>query len=371
MLLLEAGGGEATCGILYLASFLRRHGVEAFVRLTDGDATDEAMKASLAGLVSRVRPAIVGISLKWYHHVHRALVVARILREVDPELIIVAGGNTASSFWRELMQLDAFDHVILGDGEAPLLALCRGDAAPPNAVCRAAAGSLVAPRFDYVQDASSGELFYSHCSELFLSEADLRSFSGWIAPGKGCDQTCLYCGGSRAAQESAFGRGQPFLRAEALTRRDHEELLEIAWQLRYDFPGGSSLHLVPIWKALDLTRHSATYFLWGAPQRGLVEALSETFARAYLVLDIGCFSETQRRGLTDRGLLKRCPSSQTLLEVVDACRRHGNLRLEVSGIAGLPLTSRRALDEESALSGRTSSASWRACVPRRRRRCLT
>jgi hypothetical protein len=33
VLLLGGGRGEATCGILYLAGFLRRNGVEAAVRL--------------------------------------------------------------------------------------------------------------------------------------------------------------------------------------------------------------------------------------------------------------------------------------------------------------------------------------------------
>src|ERR1044072_9518862 len=35
VLLLGAGTGEATCGSLYLAGYLRRGGIEAFVRLYD------------------------------------------------------------------------------------------------------------------------------------------------------------------------------------------------------------------------------------------------------------------------------------------------------------------------------------------------
>jgi len=68
-----------------------------------------------------------------------------------------------------------------------------------------------------------------------------------------------------------------------------------------------------------------------------------------MVLDIGCFSELQRRELMARGLLKPCPSDRELLEVIDTCRRLGNLELEISGIAGLPFASAATLDQERRL----------------------
>ncbi|MGQ0508715.1 MAG: hypothetical protein ACT4TC_25725, partial [Myxococcaceae bacterium] len=46
----------ATCGILYLASYLRPAGIEAYVRLYDGEETEEAVRESLAALIQRVRP---------------------------------------------------------------------------------------------------------------------------------------------------------------------------------------------------------------------------------------------------------------------------------------------------------------------------
>src|SRR5689334_22020205 len=88
VLLVGAGNGEATCGILYLAGYLRRHGIEAYVRLFDSDESEEEIRASMALLVSHVRPRLVGISLKWFHHVARARLVARAVREGDPEIRI-------------------------------------------------------------------------------------------------------------------------------------------------------------------------------------------------------------------------------------------------------------------------------------------
>ncbi len=356
VLLLGAGTGEATCGILYLASYLRRNGLEAYVRLHDADETDAEVAASLAALVARVRPRVVGISLKWFHHVHRALLIARTLRQLDPALRIVVGGNTAAWYWQDVAAWDCVDHVILGDGEQPLLALCRGDATVPNCTTRGPDGKVHRAPFGYVQAEGSGDSYYSHFDELFLSQLDRHSFSGWVAPGKGCSENCVYCGGGRGQQQASFGRAKSFLRSVESVRADHLAIVPEAWQLRYDFSGGSAEFLTQAWQGLDLSRHATTYFLWGVPPPTLIDALARTFGRVFMVLDIGCFSELQRVELMRRGLLKPCPTDRQLFATVEACRRHPNLELEVCGIAGLPFTSARALAQELKLVERLHAA---------------
>lgn len=350
VLLVGAGTGEATCGILYLASYLRRGGVEAFVRLYDGDETEAEVMRSFESLVSRVRPKLVGISLKWFHHVDRALLIARTLRKIDPAIRIVVGGNSASYWWRELNAYDCIDHIVLGDGELPLLAICNGDPSPPNCVTRDPDGRPRRLPLAYVQRATNTEdIYYSHFNELFLSQMDLNSFSGWVAPGKGCGENCLYCGGARGNQKAAFGRAKPFLRSEESVRRDHQEIAGRTWQMRYDFAGSTAEFLGSTWAGVDLSRHCCTYFLWGVPRVELVEALSRTFQRIYMVIDIGCFSEQQRLEQMGRGLLKPCAKDRELLDVIDACRRHANVEIEISGIGGLPFASKATLEEELRL----------------------
>src|SRR6185295_8241993 len=278
VLLLGAGSGEATCGILYLASYLRRHGVEAYVQLDDDGGTERRLEA----LMARVRPKLVGISLKWFHHVAGARRLARAVRKIDPGARIVLGGNSATFWWRDLVQWDCVDFVALGDGEVPLRSLCRGDPSPPNVVTRDAPhDSGGAPALSYVQGADSRDVFYSHFDELFLSQLDLHSFSGWVAPGKGCSENCLYCSGTRGLQNATFGRADPFLRPEECVRADHREIVPRTWQLRYDFAGSTAAFLERTWEGVDLTRHSTTYFLWGVPPPELAETLSRRFQRAY------------------------------------------------------------------------------------------
>jgi hypothetical protein len=347
VLLVGAGTGEATCGILYLAGYLRRNGIEAYVRLYDGDESEAEVARSLESLVAHVKPRLVGISLKWFHHLARALLIAKTLRAIDPEVQIALGGNTASYFWQDLLAWDCVDHVVLGDGELPLLALSRGDPSPPNVVSRGA--SIARAPLKYVQGSAISDVYYSHFDEIFLSQLDLHSFSGWVAPGKGCGENCLYCGGTRGMQKATFGRATPFLRPEEAVQKDHREIAPRTWQMRYDFAGSTAEFLERAWGGVDLSRHSTTYFLWGVPPPALATTLSRTFERVYMVLDIGCFSELQRQEQLRRGLLKPCPSDAELFDVIDACRRHPNLELEISGIAGLPYASARSLEQERAL----------------------
>ncbi|QAT85114.1 B12-binding domain-containing protein [Corallococcus coralloides] len=350
VLLVGAGTGEATCGILYLASYLRRGGIEAFVRLWDGDESAGEVTQSFERLIARVRPKLIGISLKWFHHVDRALLIARTIRKIDPSIRIVVGGNSASYWWKELSGYDCIDHVILGDGEVPLLALCNGEEAPPNVVTRTPDGRPRRLPLAYVQRATNTQdVYYSHFNELFLSQMDAHSFSGWVAPGKGCGENCLYCGGARGNQKADFGRAKPFLRAEENVRKDHQEIASRTWQMRYDFAGSTAEFLGSTWAGVDLSRHCCTYFLWGVPRVELVQALAETFQRIYMVIDIGCFSEQQRLEQMSKGLLKPCAKDRELLDVIESVRRHPNVEVEISGIGGLPFTNRERLAEELRL----------------------
>jgi hypothetical protein len=350
VLLLGAGTGEATCGILYVASYLRRGGVEAFVRLTDDDATEEELERSLSGLLAHVKPRVVGLSLKWFHHLARLEVMAKLIKRLDASIEIAVGGNSATYWWKELLGWSCIDHVVLGDGEAPMLALCRGEADAPNVLSRGKGGAVPdkAP-MKYVQSTASTDVYYSHFDELFLSQLDRHSFSGWVAPGKGCGENCLYCAGTRGLQKATFGRAKPFLRPVECVVADHREVVPRTWQLRYDFAGSTAAFLEECWGELDLSKHSTTYFLWGVPPPELAETLSRRFGRVYMVLDIGCFSETQRLETMKKGLLKPCPTNAELMEVIERCQKLPNLQLEVSGIAGLPYANHLTLAQEKKL----------------------
>src|SRR5690242_20039697 len=96
VLLLGAGPGVATNGLTYLASYLRRHGVEVYARPHDTAYDLDELERRLHLLLERVRPGVVGISLKWFLHMHRGLRMASVIKAHDPEIQVVFGGDTAS-----------------------------------------------------------------------------------------------------------------------------------------------------------------------------------------------------------------------------------------------------------------------------------
>ena len=113
------------------------------------------------------RPRLARIDLQWYEHSCGALDLARVLKDVYPNVPVVLGGLTASYYADEI--LSAFpqvDIIVRGDAEEPLRRLgrvsCAEDSAParaglaaiPNIAYRDGNGRVVQNQLSYVASAS-------------------------------------------------------------------------------------------------------------------------------------------------------------------------------------------------------------------------
>ncbi|RLG48683.1 MAG: TIGR04190 family B12-binding domain/radical SAM domain protein, partial [Thermoproteota archaeon] len=73
-------------------------------------------------LLSRVEADVFGIDLHWMVHAHGALEVARIVKELHPDSLVVLGGLSATYYWREVMEGHPYvDAVLRGDSTEPLM----------------------------------------------------------------------------------------------------------------------------------------------------------------------------------------------------------------------------------------------------------
>nr|UXE46073.1 hypothetical protein Hi04_10k_c5591_00013 [uncultured bacterium] len=359
VLLLGAGTGLATSGLLYLASYLRQHGVEAYARPLDTAPSLAELERRTVALLERVRPRLVGISLKWFLHLHRGIHLARVVKAFDPDICVVLGGDTASHYYQELVQCDGVDAVVRGDGEAPLLALTR-DLTHPNVWRRGqrpaplrSLGNLYAQRRDADDSSLEG------LDSIFLCEADRYYVPPFVVGGKGCSQGCLYCGGARSAQQENFGRPRSFMRPIERVRADVVELMRRAYTLVYDFSdhplADPSVELERLWTGLDLSRSGILYYAWRVPPPKFVELLSRTHESVTLGLDFGCFSERQRRALGQAHALKPLPDDREFLELIELTANYSNVKVRVSGVAGLPGLTLADLEQEAALIERVLS----------------
>jgi hypothetical protein len=153
-------------GFLTMAGYLQERGMEvrianvALRMLTD-------KRFDVRRFLARQKPRLIGIDLHWMPHCHGAIEIARIAKEVHPDVPVIFGGLSSTYFHEELLAYPEIDYVLRGDSTEPplhqlLLALQGGArrgplAAIPNLTWRDADGkvrvnplSFVPQTLDYV-----------------------------------------------------------------------------------------------------------------------------------------------------------------------------------------------------------------------------
>ncbi|WP_040758938.1 cobalamin B12-binding domain-containing protein [Ruminiclostridium papyrosolvens] len=134
ILLLGSTPGSATIGILYIASYLKRNGISVYCKYNNLDVDYKSLKADLKKLISEIKPEIVGVSIKWFPHISRGLEICKIIKEISCNIEVVVGGNTSTIYNKEFIENDYVDYVVCGDGEVPLLKICKGEDSIPNCI---------------------------------------------------------------------------------------------------------------------------------------------------------------------------------------------------------------------------------------------
>ncbi|MGO9930259.1 MAG: TIGR04190 family B12-binding domain/radical SAM domain protein [Steroidobacteraceae bacterium] len=218
-------------GFLTIASFLHDRGLS--VRIVNlALRMMNSRRFDVPRFLARQKPKAVGIDLHWLPHAHGALEVARIVKEMHPEVPVIMGGLSSSYFHRELIGYPQVDYVLRGDStEQPvhqlLLALKSG--APvdkiPNLTWKDSAGVHVNPltfvpgSLDYV------DLRPDLMVEMVMRYRDLEStlpFNGWwnnpitaVFTVKGCAFECVTCGSSHTTCTHLTKRQKPVYRSPA------------------------------------------------------------------------------------------------------------------------------------------------------------
>lgn len=335
---------------LQLASYLRQQGLAVWVEPLVGSD----WRQRLARTIENHRPRWAAISCKWWDTVFGAVEVARQIRQHHPEVRLVTGGQTATSFAEELIARTPFDAVITGDAEVPLTQLAQGDPRC-NAVLRRDEGSLRLPQL-YIQGRQQEALqLVPDLTEI--APPELLFQAGFTAPfvwtGKGCQSACSYCSGSAFGQKKLFGRTGYSYRPFDSVLADMQALAP--WTRRavmFDFdpvaePQREQYYL-DLARELPARHYHAAFYCWTLPTREFIAQVSELFASVIISLDAQCYSEPLRYRLALRNQLKPFASDLQLLDRLECMRRFPNVHGVVYGILGLQ--SETAYDVERAES---------------------
>jgi B12-binding domain/radical SAM domain protein len=217
-------------GFLTMANYLEAHGKRVRIcnlalRMLDDGRFD------VPRFLAAQRPKLIGIDLHWMPHAHGALEVAKICKEVHPEVPVVLGGLSASYFQRELIERPEVDFVLRGDStEEPLRMLVEvltegGELADiPNLSWRDGAGGVHQNELRYIPMTLDGvDVRPDLLVEMALRYRDIKGvlpFQGWlrnpttmVLPLKGCAYQCVTCGSSARTCEVLTKRSEPVFRS--------------------------------------------------------------------------------------------------------------------------------------------------------------
>lgn len=339
VLLLGDTPGMATTGLLYMASYLRRHGIETRCQFTDANWTFESLKTNIEMLLKEINPKIVGVSMKWFLHIARVLEICKMVKEYSPHIEIVVGGNTAAYYWEQIIQSPYIDYIIRGDGERPLLEICKGAHFIPNCIYKKD-GKIIENPITYVQDeTSSPEIYLSHLDEIMLSKYDSIFGTFFVYTQKGCLMNCLYCAGCRHVQKNIFNRSKLLIRDPGEVRKDIAAAREYASNFKFDFDVADKNLLDYCQRMLagiDLSSHFCTITNLIPPNPRLIEFINKTFKYVYWNLDLASLSQRHRDELFSLGLVKPQPSDKDIISFLDECEKYENCEFIINLIAGLP-----------------------------------
>jgi B12-binding domain/radical SAM domain protein len=216
-------------GFLTIASYLHDRGMR--VRIVNlALRMMNSRRFDVPRFLARQKPKAIGIDLHWMPHAHGALEVARIAKELHPDVPIVMGGLSSTYFHRELIAYPQVDYVLRGDSTEPplhqlLIALEQGQPLDriANLTWKDAKGihvnplSFVPTTLDYV------DLRPDLMVDMVLRYRDLEStlpFNGWwnnpittVFTVKGCAFECVTCGSSHTSCTHLTKRQKPVYRS--------------------------------------------------------------------------------------------------------------------------------------------------------------
>jgi B12-binding domain/radical SAM domain protein len=218
-------------GFLTIAGYLKQQGLQVrIVNLGLRMLTDPKfdVRAFLAGL----RPKAIGIDLHWMPHCHGAIEIARLAKQVHPDVPVLFGGLSSTYFHEQLMEYPEVDFVLRGDSTEPplhqlLVALAQGgplDQIPnltwrDNGEVRVNPLSFVPKTLDYI------DVYPELLIEMAIRYRDFASvlpFNGWlrnpttmVLPLKGCAFECVTCGSSASTCAHMTLRRKPVFRSPA------------------------------------------------------------------------------------------------------------------------------------------------------------
>jgi len=317
-------------GLLGLADFLRQQGHSANV-IHLGVERYVSQGIDFAEIVSRYRPALIGLDLHWHFQAYDVIEVARQIKRIHPEIGILLGGFTASAFAEEILrEFDCVDFIIRGDAEEPIASLAASYPSQdytqvPNLAYRKE-GAIHLNQISFVaQSTVMNSICFTDFSLMKDHQVFTDLFSNYlimdgISPksqnllfhwkrsypvllGRGCTHRCFFCGGSAEAQKIINNRHRVAMRSLPSIVDSIRDLDRYGFELAiFAFdpfpPAQSEPYYLDLFERIRELGTAMSFEMerWFLPTRAFLQKFRECLGPdSYITLSPGSHDETLRR----------------------------------------------------------------------------
>ncbi|MEW5947429.1 MAG: radical SAM protein [bacterium] len=289
-------------GFFSIADLLNRNGIPCEI-VNLGVEYDLDPRFDVAGYVVSNGVSLVGADLHWYLHSHSAIELCRRIKK-ETRARTVLGGYTASCFAEEIIRNHReVDAVVRGEGEIPFLLLAEKMPASdpdlstvPGVTSRAPDG---APRSAPPRRCSREELDsfdfaavehlknWRHYTRISPGSPVIQYTNTprpidhvfYVFTGRGCSQSCPYCGGSNASYRTAAGGAGPIFRDPERVVAEMKKLRSLGVRFFYfefdPYPAGDPYY-VRLFNRIREERLDVgvNFGAWSLPSRELADAFA-------------------------------------------------------------------------------------------------
>lgn len=342
-------------GFTSMAGYLERYGYTVrIVNLANRMVVDPHFDVDKK--IRRLKARAFGIDLHWMPHAHGSIEIARLVKRYHPQTPIIFGGLSATYFAEDLLRgYPAIDFVLRGDSIEPPLAqfietLRQGQtdfAAIPNLAWRRGDDVILNP-LSYVPETldivdvpdyryTMRSVFkYGHFRDALPYRDWVQYPNTMVLTVRGCTQSCLLCGGSRAAYRLTSERQQVALRSPATLSRDIRFIQRFSRApifLIGDIRQGGADYVQALFAQLETMslRNDLVFELFQAADDVFFHRLQEAVPRYSLEITLES-SNPKTRQLNG----KFVASNKQLLKTLQAALTHGCKKIDLFFMVGLP-----------------------------------
>ena len=347
-------------GFLTMANYLESRGLK--VRIVNlalrmmNDASFDVPK-----FLANLEPKAIGVDLHWLPHAHGSIEIAKIVKEIHPEVPVIFGGLSATYFHEEIIQYPQVDYVLRGDSIEPplhslLTKLSSGESikSVPNLTWKSNGAVRVNPISFVLETSDYVDLIPEQIMRMVMRYRDLQSilpFNGWwqnpitaVFTVKGCAHECTTCGGSNQANKLLNVRHSPTFRSPQNLVKNILDISRFSKGpifLVGDLCQAGEDHALETLKRLKATKikNEIVFEVFGMPSTEYLRAIDDAVENWCLELSPESHDEQVRR-LQDEKVFYHNSEMEEVIKEALSLRCH---RIDVFFMIGLPKQTKESV----------------------------